>query len=407
MRTLLFSLAVLALPASAQVRDSLTVHDALALVTDAHPLVRASEAMAASREAAAGGVTAWASPTLGYAMEGIGTGSGFSEQRVMAGVEIGPASLARAERARLSAEARAFGFDAEAARRALRARVVAAYVDLGIADARVALRHEAVALADSLVLVARLREEAGEGAGLETLRAELEAEAARATLTAAVGQREAARAAATASLGMPLGMPLGMTAAVAPRLILPDGLPSAEAGTPPVTAAAEARVDAARAGAAVARASRLPVWSAEVFPQHFGGSSVGAGVQVGVRLPLGQGRAVAARVSAAESAREAAEAERDGLAAERAAQVAAAAARVRSTRAALDAARGAPVDRAEALLALALRGYQLGEVTQPLLLDTRRALLAAREARLDAFRDALLAVVDWERASGSSVLFPR
>ncbi len=401
MRALLLALATLALPASAQPRDSLTVRDALALVGRAHPLVQASEAMAASREAAAGGVTAWASPTLGYAIEGVGTDGGFAEQRVMVGVEVGPASLARAERARLAAEARAFGFDAEATRRALRARVVAAYVDLGVVDSLVTLRRVAVALADSLVSVARLREAAGEAAGLETLRAELEAEQARAALAATVGQREAARAAATASLGLPLDG----VAAVAPRLRLPDALSSPPAPSPTV-AAAEARVEAAQASADAARAMRLPTWSAEVFPQHFGGDTFGAGVQVGVRLPLGQGRVVAARVRAAEAARQSAVAERDGRAGERVATVAAAEVRVRSARAALEAARGAPVERAEALLALALRGYQLGEVTQPMLLDTRRALLSAREVGLEAFREALLAVVAWERASGSSLLFP-
>ncbi|GAB5550107.1 MAG: hypothetical protein SangKO_098670 [Sandaracinaceae bacterium] len=400
MRALLLALAALAVPASAQTPNTLTVRNALALVERAHPLVQASQDMAASREAAAGGVTAWAAPTLGYAMEGIGADGSF-EQRVVAGIEVGPASLARAERQRLTAEARAFGFDAEATRRALRARVVAAYVDLGIADSLVALRREAVGLADSLVLVAQIREESGEGAGLETLRAELEAEQARATLAAAVGQREAARAAATASPGLRLDG----AAAVAPPLALPDALPATEATPSPVVAAAGARVEAAQTSADAARASRRPVWSAEVFPQHFGGSSFGAGVQVGVRLPLGQGRIVASRVGAAEAARQSAEATRDGLAAERMASVTAAEVRVWSARAALDAARGAPIERGEALLALALRGYQLGEVTQPMLLDTRRALLSAREVGLDAFREALLAVVAWERASGARLLF--
>ena len=399
MRTLPLLLALLAASASAQAPDSLTVREALALVAEAHPLVRASDAMAASREAASRGVTPWAAPTLGYAVEGVGADGAF-EQRVVAGVEVGPASLARAERARLTAEARAFGYDAEATRRALRARVVAAYVDLGIADSLVGLRQEAVALADSLVLSARLRETAGEAAGLETLRAELEAEQARAALSAAVGRREAARVAATASLGLPLGE----AAAVPPRLVLPDDLP--DAGASPLVAAAEARVDAAEASADAVRASRRPVWSAEVFPQHFGGDTFGAGVQVGVRLPIGQGRVTAARATAADAARQSAEAERDGIAAERAALVAAAEAQVQGARVALEAARGAPVERAEALLALAVRGYQLGEVTQPMLLDTRRALLASREIGLEAFREALLAVVAWERASGSSVLFP-
>ncbi|OZC01425.1 TolC family protein [Rubricoccus marinus] len=398
MRALLLPLLLLAVPASAQAPDSLTVFEALSLVERAHPLVRASEALATSREAAVGGVTAWAAPTLGYAVEGVGASGGF-EQRIVAGVEVGPASLARAERQRLAAEARAYGFDADATRRALRARVVAAYVDLGVAESRVGLRLEAVALADSLVRVARLREEAGEGAGLETLRAELEAERARATLAAAVGQREAARAAAVASLGLPVD-----GAAAAPTLTLPDVLPPTGA-TAPLVAAAGARVEAAQASADAARASRRPVWSAEVFPQHFGGDTFGAGFQVGVRLPLGQGRIVASRVRAAEAARQSAEAERDGLAAERRASVAAAEARVRSARVTLEAARGAPVERAEALLALALRGYQLGEVTQPMLLGARQALLDAREVGLDAFRDALLAVVAWERVSGERVLF--
>lgn len=401
MRAILFSLALLAPSASAQTPDSLTVQAALALVNQAHPLVQASEAMASSRQAASDGVTAWAAPTLGYAMEGIGTNGGFSEQRVMAGIEVGPASRARAERRQLEAEARAFGFDAEATRRALRARVVAAYVDLGIADSLVSLRQDAVELADSLVIVARLREAAGEAAGLETLRAELEAEQARASLTAAVGQREAARADATASLGLPLE-----AVAVPPHLTLPEALPRMDASASPVVAAAAARVDAAQAIADAARASRLPVWSAEMFPQHFGGDTFGAGVQVSVRLPLGQSRIVASRVGAAEAARQSAEAERDGRAAERTAALDAAEARVRSTRLALEAARGAPLQQAEALLELATRGYQLGEVTQPMLLDTRRALLAAREIGLEAFHEALRAVVAWERASDSSILFP-
>ena len=406
MRAFLILLVLVSVSVQAQTRppDSLTVYDALALVAGDHPFVRSAQALAASREAAVHGVTSRTAPTFTYAMEGIGQNGGFTEQRVGAGIEVGPSSLARAERRRLGAEARAFASDAEATRRLLRARVVSAYIDLAVADSLVGLRQEGVDLADGLAEVARLREAAGEAAGLETLRAELEAEQARADLAVASSRREAARAGVLAALGLPLEA----VVPVAPSLDVSRavGEPfTAPRDTLPAIRAAQSRVDAAGFAADAARAARLPVWSAEVFPQHFGGTAIGAGFQVGVRLPLGQGRIVAARVEAAEAERRAAEADREALALMQSAGVQSARARVEAARNALAATTRGPVEQADVLLDLTLRGYQLGEVTQQVVLDTRRSVLATRQAALNALADLFLALAEWERASGTQVLF--
>ena len=405
MRALLTLLLMALVPTGAgaqPVPDSLRVEDALARLAR-HPLVQAAEARAAAQQASARGVTAWAAPSLLYAREGMGARGDFAEQRVVAGVAWGPAGVARAERARLRAAGQAYTWEAEAGRRELRARTIAAYVELALADALVALRAEATLLADSLVGVARLREESGEAAGLETLRAELEAEQARAAVAAAAVQREAARGA----VGVVLGVE-GSVCPVAPPLRVPpfSALPPAPEDALPAVRAAAARADAAAAAVQAARAAWQPTWSAEVFPQYYGGGQQGWGVQVGVHLPLLQGRMLAARRQAARAESGAAAAERDqALRASEAARNAAIA-RVGAARAALETAEAGPAARADALLALMVRGYRLGEVPLAALLDARRAALQARETLLAARAEVLRSLAEWERATGATVLFP-
>jgi multidrug efflux system outer membrane protein len=399
--------------AAAQPAEPLTVYDALRLVRGAHPAAAAAEMQARAAEAEARGLTSWSAPTLSYAMEGIGTAGGFAEQRLVAGVDVAPAALARAHRTRLTAEREALLLDADATRQALRAAVVAAFVRLGAADSLVAIRRAGLDLADGLVRVARLREQAGEAAGIETLRAELERETAAAALAEATARRSVAAAEALAATGQTVG-----TRAVrAPRLAVPVGLDGAAqpawaasavlpADSLPALAAAGRRIRAAEAAADAVRAERLPVLTGEVFPQHFGRTSFGLGFQVGVRVPLFQRSALDARAQAAQALVGAAAADRDWLATAQHLSAVSAQARVVAARDALAAVQGGPRAQADSLLALSMRGYHLGEVTQAVLLDTLRIRLAVQERALEALRDLLLAMADWERATGASLLFP-
>lgn len=409
-RLLLASSLVLgaASPASAQSvgrADTLTVQHALALVTGAHPSALAFELRAESRGASVDGITSWSAPTLSYAMEGIGTNGGFAEQRIVGGIEFAPRALGRAQRDRLRAERLALLSDADVVRRELRYRVVTAFVELAAADSLVSLRRRGMELADGLVRVAQMRERAGETAGIETLRAELERENAAAALAEALSRRSAAEATALASVGRPLDT----RTVIAPRLAAPDSVAvRAQIGPAfgfPELRAAASRIDATSAAAEEVRAARQPTLLGEVFPQHFGRSSFGVGFQVGVRIPLFQADAHSAREQAARIEIDAAVADRQAIQTVLEVGAVSARAHVVSARAALEALRVGPLPQAEELLRLSTRGYQLGEITQAVMLDTLRLQLEIRERALNALHRLTRAVADLEYATGETLLF--
>ena len=169
---------VTALPmASAQ---PLTLPDALARVETEHPdLGRLQAALAVNRGQRLLGYGIDA-PTVSYAREGI-DGGGFAEQRVVFSQGVASPVATYYGLRRIDTEADALQLDLAARRSLLRMGVEKAFVDVMYAERLIALRTEALDLAQQFLEAARLREEMGESAGLETMRAEIalaEAEAA-------------------------------------------------------------------------------------------------------------------------------------------------------------------------------------------------------------------------------------
>ena len=402
-RTLIFLLMLLALPVTAQ---PLTLPDVLARVEAEHPdFGRLQAALAANRGQRLLGFGLDA-PTVSYAREGI-DGAGFAEQRIVFGQGVASPVATYYGLRRIDTEADALRLDLAARRSLLRVGVEKAFIDVMYGERLIELRTEALNLARQFVEAARLREEMGESAGLETMRAGLALAEAEAALTEAERTREQARlaVAAVAALGTHVEIvtpgPLAFHSAGVTRDDVFSGLSAlAEVRS------ASASVSAARLGMREATGALFPGIAVEVFPQDFGEGFNSVGFQIGLRIPIPGtpsyrgSRAVAeARLREREWAREATAA---GLAVE----AEAAWAGYVNAREAVARYRDATGPQADTLVARSHEGYLLGEVPLFALLDAQRTALAAEERYAAALRDYLVRLADLERFTGRALVFP-
>ena len=390
-------------PAQAQ---PLTVYDALARVEAEHPdLGRLQAALAANRGQRLLGYGIDA-PTVSYAREGI-DGDGFAEQRFVFSQGVASPVATYYGLRRIDTEADALRLDLAARRSLLRMGVEKAFVDVMYAERLIGLRAEALDLARQFVEAARLREEMGESAGLETMRAEIALAEAEAALVEAEQVRAQARVtvAAATALGAAVDVetpgPLAFRSVDVTRDAVFDVVPSM-----PELRSAHESVAAADLGVREARGALFPGFAVEVFPQDFGDGFNTVGFQVGLRIPIpgtpsyrGPRAVAQARLQNQTWAREAtavhlaaeAEATWTGFVAARDAVL-----RYRST----------VGPQADTLVARSQEGYLLGEVPLFALLDAQRTALAAEERYAAALRDYTYRLVELERFTGRPLAFP-
>lgn len=390
-----------ALPSRAQ---PLTVYDALARLEAGHPELGRLDALLAANRGERLLSFGLEAPTLAYAREGI-AGTAYAEQRLVLGQRLAAPLASYYGRRRLDAEAEALRYGRAARQARLREQVKKAFVEVQYAELLVALRHEGVSLAEQLIAAARLREEAGAAAGLETMRAEIDLAEAEAALAEAEHLRAQALTAAAAAAAAPTAqvVPPGPLTFVAPGVAREQvlgrlaGLPAARE--------AEAYLGAARIGVREGRATRLPGLSAEVFAQDFGGGFNRLGFQIGLQIPLpGTPAGRAPRLLAEAVLQErtwAREAQVRALAAEAEALWRA----YLDTQALVVRYRDGLVPLADTLTARAHEGYLIGEVPLFALLDAQQTLLTARSRYAAALRDYTLRVVELERFTGAAYVF--
>lgn len=315
------------------------------------------------------------------------------------------------------ADADASAFDAEAARLALQSAVANAYFDLREADEALRLQTRHEALADERARLLQLRLDAGRIAAAPMVEARLAQQDAQARGAELRARRQLALLELQTLLGdtaESLQLAPAELRATLSAPEVPAGLPSSLLERRPDLRAAEARLAAAQAGIAVARAERLPDVSltadfgylsgALSHLAHGGGLLFGIGPEIS--WPLFDAGRGAAQVDARKQEYEAARAgyQKDVIAAfadvEKALLARQAAMESAQRWAAAQALESAQLERLRAALAA-------GRADRLQAIETEEHLLQADEAALHAYRaqlDSLVALYqalggDWQQAA--------
>lgn len=379
----------------------LTEEQALERMRAGHPYPRALREGVREVEAQARERSLLPNPAVGYTREDSGLGV---DDFLLLSLELPLRGRARllheaAAQAAATAEARA-----DAARLDFEARLRFAFTDLLLAQERAAALEAGVAELGRLVDVLRAREREGEGSRFDRLRAEREVADVETDLLAAGIERSAAQARLASFLG-PETDPERLSAAG--RLLAGAAVPDA----PGLLARALARRSDHRAltlgetrWATERRAAgrlRLPAPAVTAGLKRSSASGErGSGYVIAATLavPLfNRGRQQAAR---AEAARARTAAEREALRMRIGGEVRAARARASRYRALAEGYRGAAVEPAAELVAIAAAAYEEGEYGILELLDAHRGVLSARLRLLELSAAARRAAVDLDRAMG-------
>ncbi len=367
---------------------------------------RALDAQVAVAGAAREAAGQWLNPTLAWERSAAVTGRRADESQDEFALRVPLVLSGRLglEREAAAASAESAGLHGDWAREALGRDARLAFDAVLAARARAAVLEEAAAAVEALGQVVAAREKAGESAGYERLRMELEAALVADLHTAAVLERTRAESAAGAMLGSPDGVLPALAGddwAETPQT-LPSGPPIAErCGREGALQSGSGRRDRPR-GRPRRRGVPDPVVTAGAQLLDAADSGRGAAYVVGVEVPLpffDSGEPAAeverARARAAEAAR---------LETVRQAERMQALARdtLDAKRARLATHRTTVLARAERLRELALGAWKAGGADTLTLLDAQRAARDARLAALDLALDARNAETDLVYTLGHS-----
>jgi len=283
----------------------------------------------------------------------------------------------------------------------IRASVRRAYFTRQIADARLLLHDELVALAVRVRDAAQTRFDSGSAPRLEVLQAQLALADAENQRTAAEGQAVAARAQFNALLDLPLDgvIPLATSLDVVPATFATEAIARARSGSTEL-AIIDRRLEEQRARIGLARALQIPDVIPETTITHGNAPefNIGWRVAVGVTVPLFSRRRAGVVLE---------EATLTQLAAEREATLARITVDVTSAAALADAQRrqflryrDEIVPQALEIERLADDSYRLGQTGLAAYLQALEGTRDARLRSLQAASDFQAALADLERTMG-------
>lgn len=385
-------LVLLAGGASAQVPLDETQY--VQRVLEASLEARVARAEAALGKAEAAGAGLWPNPSLEWQRQKNTSGSraGESQDTLVASIPLvlsGRLSLEAesAERGAEAAEARLARAQGELRREAARA-----FAEVLAAQQHRAILEESLSVLQELGKAIAVRERAGEAAGYERLRIELESAAVQDALRGAQLNERQAQARALSLLGPDAKQLPPLQGSLAPERELPDGealLAGLEARRSDVRALALEAQSAEVARKAAAR-SWIPEPTVNAGAQllDVGQQGAGAGYVVGLSFPLPLFQRRQGEAARAEARRELAETRRSALLHSARARLAAALDAVAARRERLTQHRQDVLTRAEELRRIATTAYRGGSSDLLVLVDAERA---SREARLKAVELALSA----------------
>jgi cobalt-zinc-cadmium efflux system outer membrane protein len=398
MRTILWSTALVLLAGGASAQPVLEEQQYVEQVLEGSLEARVAEREAALGRAGRVGAGLWPNPALSWQREQAGSGgrAGERQDAVMASV---PLVLS----GRLGLEAEAAGQQAQAAeallmraRAELRHEATRTFAVLLATQERRATLEASLAALKRLAEVIAARERAGEAAGYERLRIELEAAAVADAFQGAVLDERQARAQALRLLGPQVAALPTLQGTLGAERPLPEEA-ALRAGLETQRADLRALSFEARSMEAARRAAGRswipePTLQGGVQLLDTGQPGAGTGYVVGVALPLplfDRGQGEAAR---AEARRELAEARRAALLHAAQSRLSGALEAVSGRRERLARHRAEVLARAEELRRIAMAAYRGGSAELLVLVDAERA---SREARLTAIELAV-AVVEAE-----------
>lgn len=385
--TIAGSIWLLLLAGSAAAQEPLTEEQFVQRVLGASLEARVAEAEAVLGRAEAVGVGLWPNPELEWQRQRTSSGARAGESQ---DVLIASIPLVLSGRLGLEAEAAQRGAQAAEARLAraraeLRREAVVAFSKVQGAQQRRSLLEESVTELKRLAEAIAVRERAGEAAGYERLRIEVEVAAVEDGLRGALLEERQAQADALRLLGSEVKALPSLQGSLAPEREVPDGatllaeLEAKRADVRALTLEAQGEESARRAAARSWIPDPTVTAGAQLLDVGQQGAGTGYVVGLSVPLPLFQrGQGAAAR---AEARRGLAEARRALLLNAARTQLTSALEGVRARRERLLRHREAVLARTEELRRIAAIAYKGGSADLLVLVDAERA---AREASLTA-----------------------
>lgn len=386
------ALPVRATPASAP----LDLPAAIRLALD-QPAVRAASHEVAASDALVGQAGRLPNPELSWLREGRDAGARTTTLQLNQPVELGGKRSARVALAQGAADAARSALLAR--RQAMRAAVIAGWYALLVAQRKLALAHDASALAGRTVDVAGKRVAAGKASPIDVTRARL----AGVDADAALAQAQADVAAAAAELGALVGRPAAALDPAAQDDAIPEAPPLAawlaRAAQAPAVQSARSQRAQRSAQVAVERAARIPDLTLSAGTQRIDGIDRRQAV-FGIAIPLplfdrneGNLRAALRRSDEATDALAAAEMEA-------AAQVTALHARYTAARVEATLLRRDVVPQAQQAYEQTLKGFEYGKFAFLDVLDAQRTWFQAQSRQWDSLLAACRAYADLERLAG-------
>lgn len=386
----------------------LTLDDALALAGGSAPAIEAAAAGVESAGAARHIAGLRPNPSLTVEVENfVGTGpySGVNGADVTVGLAI-PVEFGGKRRARIGladAEAYRARLTQAIAKADIRLQVTELYIEAAAAEVRVAVAEDRFRIAGDTARAATIRVLAGRASPLEQERAEV----ARLAAEAEVGKTRRIADAARTNLARRIGRPVTGAVDVAAlggpgKGTMGPPRPAGAAGTLAL-AAADADLETADAGVALARSQRVPDLTVGPGVRRMEATNdVAAVFSVSVPLPLfNTGRAA---VDQANANRRRANAQRRMTALDVEQQITDAEVEARNAAEAARVANGPALSAAMEAARIARIGYREGKFGQLELLDAERTLIEMRSASIDALASYHLAKARFERLTAPAPL---
>ncbi len=383
--------------------DSLTLQAAMELALSTNPMLQWYDGQVSVISGQRMQETPFGPLSVSFEREGIDAGA-FNEQRMIAGGSLLSPLATVYARKRLATQRVATVEEKRVEQRRVAANVRHAFVDLMYANAVIDLRSIAVDLARSLAVTTSRREEAGEAARVDVLRARLELTDAEASHAEAEGVVLVSQVGVYRSVGLDKGSsapPIQLPGELALTQVTVDSIAlfglMSEA---PALVAAREMANAARFGVSESQAAQLPDVVADVFRQDFGQGYKAYGFQVGLRFRIPFLPASRGKVSEARGLLQQRVAVERAVAVQIAAEADSAWALYQTAVRNVKRLDEESIAVANELLRLTLRGYELGEVSLIAVLDARKSVLASRQRYLAALRDLYRQTIELERITG-------
>jgi outer membrane protein TolC len=405
----LIALAGLSSPVMAQVGGSsatpLTMAAAVRTALERRAEIEAARARtraAVERPAIAGALAdpmiASSIEHLPFMLDGADVSFTIEQQIPLSGIRTHRRESARAELARVRAEAE---------RTALDVTLEAATAFLMLQERRgmTALVAEQLAFARDVIVATDARYAGGTGAQADVLRAEVEAARLEVRARGLAGDVRAAAVLLNASMGLDAGAPVPELAPASPATALPSW-PDLKARLAARPELAAARADLARAAAdvEVMRGMGRPMATIRTGPAYTMAEGRGWMGMVGFSVPLWRSK-VRAGIAEAQAMRAMSEAELAAIATRIDGEAAAALSALESARDQQAALRANVLPRARIAVDPALAGYAAGRLPLVSVIESIQALWAVQEELLDAEIRAGLASARLARAIGSYEAF--